>query len=34
MSPKHAGTAVWELIQDHINTYAVDTFNKAFSSVP
>lgn len=34
MSPKHAGTAVWEFIQDHIDTYAVETLNKAISYVP
>lgn len=34
MSPKRAGTAVWELIQDHVDTYTMETFNNAISYVP
>lgn len=34
MSPKYAGTSAWMVIQDHIDTHAVETFNNAISYVP
>lgn len=34
MHPKHIGTVVWKLIQDHIDTCAEKTFNKTLIYVP